>query len=529
MSSHTWSHGYYAHALYTCGFYREMAPNWLDFAALVKGHRPTRREGQPFRYLELGSGMGLHLCLLAAAYPEGEFVGVDFHVDQIAHSRRLQQQLGVTNVSFIHADFLTLADPSNAVSLTNAEILVPQSFNYVACHGVFTWVPASVQDALLDLASRYLSIGGLLYLSYNINPGWLPGSIFQHLAEGERARSSSAQPLEAYRRAAELLGSLIGPSPEQSSPLGAQQPSLRQVLADAATADPTYLLHEYANPNWQSVWVDELHPRLLGHQLRHLGSATLPELFRELLPPFLRTLVEAEPEGPRQELCIDLGLCRRFRRDLFVYGFDSLVQAEYTRRIAQLRVKRLSSLALDPISFATSFGEIGGDPAVFATIDAALSQGPDCVGRLSAACGREPAGMLALLALGLHGGQLALDRPSTAPCPALSINRSLLDAIALGAPFHFVAAPSTGSALPLQLQEAILLQMWLAGVSPEGWSEGLLRALEALDQKLRATLQGVDNEPEADQQGLAEKAIHDFLSVRLPVLCAAGVVANGPA
>lgn len=131
---------------------------WQDFAALVKGHQPTRREGQAFRYLELVSEMGLHLCLLASAYPKGQFVGVDFHVDQIAHSLQLQQQLGLANVTFIHADFLTLSDPSNVVSVPNAEILVPRSFHYVACHGVFTWVQASVQAALPDLTSRCLAI-----------------------------------------------------------------------------------------------------------------------------------------------------------------------------------------------------------------------------------------------------------------------------------------------------------------------------------------------------------------------------------
>jgi hypothetical protein len=57
LTEPSWSHGYFPNALYISGFYREMAPNWLDFAALVKGHRPTRREGQPFRYLELSSAL----------------------------------------------------------------------------------------------------------------------------------------------------------------------------------------------------------------------------------------------------------------------------------------------------------------------------------------------------------------------------------------------------------------------------------------------------------------------------------------
>ncbi|MFM7676098.1 MAG: hypothetical protein ACKO5F_11065, partial [Synechococcus sp.] len=89
MSQDTWGHGYFEDCRYTCGFYRETAPNWLDFCAIVRGIRPPREVGANFHYLELGSGMGYNLCLLATAYPEGSFVGIDFNADQIAHSKDL--------------------------------------------------------------------------------------------------------------------------------------------------------------------------------------------------------------------------------------------------------------------------------------------------------------------------------------------------------------------------------------------------------------------------------------------------------
>ena len=105
-----WDHGYFSAASYTCGAYRELAPAWLDFAALLKGHQPPRNhEGEAFSYLELGSGMGFGLCLLAAAYPEGQFTGIDFQPDHIVHSRRLAQRLGLANISFQEADFLSRA------------------------------------------------------------------------------------------------------------------------------------------------------------------------------------------------------------------------------------------------------------------------------------------------------------------------------------------------------------------------------------------------------------------------------------
>src|SRR5204863_9899299 len=44
-------------------------------------------------------------------------------------------------------------------------------FDYIIAHGVYSWVPAPVRDALFDLASRCLSRNGLMFVSYNTYPG----------------------------------------------------------------------------------------------------------------------------------------------------------------------------------------------------------------------------------------------------------------------------------------------------------------------------------------------------------------------
>src|SRR3546814_10811048 len=64
--------------------------------ALLHGFRvPDARA--PFRYLELGCGQGFGLCLLAALYPHGAFVGVDFNPEHIAHARELAHGAGLSN------------------------------------------------------------------------------------------------------------------------------------------------------------------------------------------------------------------------------------------------------------------------------------------------------------------------------------------------------------------------------------------------------------------------------------------------
>lgn len=65
-----WSHGYNAEVAYNYGYYRESAPNWIDFALRLSGLVPSQRK--QLRYLELGCGQGVNLLMHAAANPDIE-------------------------------------------------------------------------------------------------------------------------------------------------------------------------------------------------------------------------------------------------------------------------------------------------------------------------------------------------------------------------------------------------------------------------------------------------------------------------
>src|SRR5207237_1392628 len=45
-------------------------------------------------------------------------------------------------------------------------------FDYIIAHGLYSWVPAEVQDHLLALCARLLAPQGVAYVSYNTYPGW---------------------------------------------------------------------------------------------------------------------------------------------------------------------------------------------------------------------------------------------------------------------------------------------------------------------------------------------------------------------
>ena len=139
--SSDWKHGYFADNGYTFGYYREMAPCYLAWAALLQGVIvPTRN----FRYIDLGCGQGLGLILQAACHPESEFVGVDFMPAHVAHARRLAQAAGITNVRFIEGDFTALENDASALADAAGAPLEGQT-DYVVAHGIASWVSPTVR------------------------------------------------------------------------------------------------------------------------------------------------------------------------------------------------------------------------------------------------------------------------------------------------------------------------------------------------------------------------------------------------
>ena len=131
-------------------------PGHLATVATLFGLAPP--EVATCRVLEVGCSDGANLLPMAAALPHAQFVGCDLSGSAIADARRAAQELGLANVTFLQQDLATLTDD-------------PGTFDYIIAHGVYSWVPAPVRDALLALAARRLARNGALFVSYNVYPG----------------------------------------------------------------------------------------------------------------------------------------------------------------------------------------------------------------------------------------------------------------------------------------------------------------------------------------------------------------------
>ncbi|WP_411867814.1 class I SAM-dependent methyltransferase [Vulcanococcus limneticus] len=498
----------------------------MDFAVLCHGHNPPRpEEGMPFDYLELGSGMGLSLCLLAAAYPEGQFTGVDFHPDHIAHSRWLADALGLGNIHFLEADFLALQQDMSPLGLRPG---LSGRFQYVAAHGIATWITPTIQAAMLAVASIALVPGGVFYCSYNTYPGWLGLSLFQHLSQLERGRVGFAGTRAAYDRTLQTLHILIG-NEDRPTVLGSNLPSLRQDLLSVEKASLHYLTGEYANAGWCPLYVADMHRRCHDKKLRYVASATLPETFDELLSESLHEAVLSEADPLIRQSLIDFATNKSFRRDLFVRGFRGLTVPQRDRRFSAMRLCLQEAPPQDTYSFATVFGEVKGDHAAYSQIEEVLTSSPHTIAHLIEETGQPLPVLVKILAMLLHAGRLGLDRGSAGPKAregSLQANRQLSDFAIEGSPYSFLVAPYAGTAIPFTTTDSLVHKALSEGLQGELLTACVQMGLTSLGAQLRDH----ENKPitnPALQSEAINTLILQYQAVRLPALRSLGALAEG--
>ena len=529
-----WGGGYYTGLTYGCYCFGELAPNWIDFALLSQRQRPARSggEGSPFRYLELGSGMGLGLCLLAAAYPEGRFVGIDFHPSHIAHSEWLAAELELDNVSFHEADFLELAMPGATMPFDAGG-----GFHYAAAHGILSWIGPEVRTALLQLAGELLRPGGAFYCSYNTYPGWLDSSVFKALADLERQRLGSGNLPLALQRAGSSLAQLL----QTSNPLRKALPKLASHLDQInKNTRADYLCGEYGAEHWQPFYVGQVHQLAARHKLSYAASASLPDNFPALLPAPLPDQLSTEADPTIRQALQDLAINQSFRRDLFVKGPLPLTRYAQEQSLSQVVLRssgapigsEVGADAGQPRRIDTNLGVMADGSGRLEQLEALLAKGPASLAELHNALAIPPDELVLLSSLLLHANRVGLDRGTAggaAQASCRAVNARLMALMQEGHNLGYLAAPAVGhGAQPFSLIDVFMLDGLQQGLEGEVLTSCVLLGLQATGVELRGSDGSLLTDPE---QCLRQIKSHtsQFCNTTLPRLLQHGITDLAPA
>lgn len=263
------------------------SPERLTLASLLHGGPRQRLEG--YRVLELGCGDGANLLPLAYHRPGATFVGVDGAVTQIDAARAAVARLGLSNIEFVHADFLAV------------NRCMTGKFDFILAHGIFSWVSHAVRDSLFVLCAERLRRGGLLYLNYNCHPGWkVRGLVREFLL----AQTATVAGLRSRTRSAQEVAARMAAS------LSAQEHPYSRLMADefdfVSASDPSYVAHEYLAADNHPYWRSEFLALARQHGFEYVADADFCYHSRQVSQDLAFKLVQEQVTGRALDDTVDL-------------------------------------------------------------------------------------------------------------------------------------------------------------------------------------------------------------------------------
>ena len=329
---------------YTNNAFPASHPSTLAMVAELHGLDAPALDG--CRLLELGCGRGGNLLPMAEGMPASKFVGIDLSPRQIGEANSARAQLGLENISFHTMDLVELGDQFG-------------KFDFIVAHGVYSWVPAKVQNALLALCRDRLAANGVAYISYNTLPGWHYRGVVRDLLR--QHLDHNASPHEQVAQARSLLDFMIASLPDQEG-------IRTKLVIDECTALKNqadgYIYHDHLEPDNHPCYFHEFVDNARKRDLEFVAEAQPNPLVEALDSKTLQSVHDMTGEAPQREQLIDFLTHRTFRRSVLCHAGRSPDPTPNTNRIRGFFLTSSSHPAggdardlNGPLTFQTSAGD----------------------------------------------------------------------------------------------------------------------------------------------------------------------------
>jgi cyclopropane fatty-acyl-phospholipid synthase-like methyltransferase len=296
-------------------------PDRMATMAILHGMKPP--DVECCRVLELGCCDGGNLLTMAQTLPQASFVGVDLSARQVAEGRAAVESMGVRNVELRSLDMTELDD---AFGL----------FDYIVCHGVYSWVAPPVRDRILEICKRNLAPSGVAYVSYNTYPGWYQrGMVRAMMLYHTRGITD---PIEKVRQARAVVDFAARSA---SPPDGLHAQYLREEYRKLEKHPDTYLFHEYLETDNHPVYFHEFVAHADSAGLRYLSTAQFWTEEARLPAEFHQVIRQLGTDVVRREQYIDFVLNRTFRTSLLCHAGLTTYEGPTPDAVRLLRLSAL--------------------------------------------------------------------------------------------------------------------------------------------------------------------------------------------
>ncbi|MDT5250836.1 MAG: hypothetical protein QOJ28_3470 [Mycobacterium sp.] len=292
----------YDAAPYESRAYPESAPGRL--AAIAHLFGLDTPEVSQARVVEIGCAAGGNLIPFAAEHPRAHAVGIDLSPVQIEQGRVLVEAMSLDNLNLVVGDIASM------------DLAPLGQFDFVICHGVYSWVPEHVQKAILLAIRSLLAPKGVAYVSYNVYPGWKSKEIVRDAMTLFGAEMKTPEQKVSHARG--LIELLDDVAPDG----GVLATALSDYKAFGGKADDYYLLHEELETFNLPCYFVELLERAGGHGLAYLAEARPQVMFAGNYGDEVseRLLKESGHSQVLMEQYLDFVVNRTFRQTLLVHG-----------------------------------------------------------------------------------------------------------------------------------------------------------------------------------------------------------------
>lgn len=490
----SWSKGYYTDSGYTYGFYHQLTPLSIYWAALIKGHvLPIDK----FRYIDMGCGQGYNLIINAINHPDAEFVGLDLMPEHIQHATSLANKLGLENIKFIEFDFLQ----------TDYDKLTIGKFDYVVAHGITTWVNDEVRNGLSKIADKALKIGGVFYNSYNTPYYWQQLMSFQHLTRTLAKYNTGQVAIDKAVELYEFINKLVPDFLDSN-------PHLREKLKTFPSAIKEYLIHEFCNQNWRLVFFDEEYEINTKNKLNYLGGMNLTEEYDQYYPKAFIDKISSE-NWMTQRILKDTFLSKAFKQDLWIKGRPQDSSDSIFNEINRLKIfpnfESPKYEPTEPIKIASGPIEIHTtNPIAHEIIAKSRTQGIK-ISELNATNKNRQDELIRFISILLDSKYISIANVDSSKTESNHI-RKILDEIVKGKSYNFIPAGIIASAVALDTIGLIMLFASLEQSNKEKIVDLVLSTLKRRDNKVYSA--GVEILGDQLRNYLSEFYDDKFLAIR---------------
>ncbi|MDM8567368.1 class I SAM-dependent methyltransferase [Candidatus Halobeggiatoa sp. HSG11] len=280
--------------------YTDTHPNKLATLATLFGIKPPTINN--CRILELGCGDGTNLIAIAQSLPQATCIGIDFSATQITSGQKLIETIQLDNIALQQLDF-TAVDESQG------------KFDYIIAHGIYSWVPLTMQDTMLNLIKKHLTSNGIAYISYNIYPGWHTENVVRDMM---KYHLQQLPPLPAKDNVAQAKGILQFITNLRQSGNDSFDVLLKEKSQQLQTVDDSYLYHDFLEQENHPVYFHQFITHIGQHDLTYITDIEFRHYLMVNFPPqVVETMQELfQDDFFKQEQYLDFFYHRTLRRSL---------------------------------------------------------------------------------------------------------------------------------------------------------------------------------------------------------------------